>query len=186
MYVGFYGGSFLRGKTEVFIKGMIVGGTMLVPGVSGGSMAMILGIYDRLIRAVSMLPRQMFGNLIFLGMFAAGGGIGMMFFSRPLLFLVENYKMPSLYFFIGAVLGGIPMIGKKAKADKFSIKDSGWIFTGAGVVLLLALAEQRGILMETGHLEIWSLVAAGAVGAVALILPGISVSICFWQWDFMI
>ncbi len=169
----------MRGKTEIFIKGIIVGGTMLVPGVSGGSMAMVLGIYDRLIRAVSSLPRQMVRNLVFLGIFAAGGGLGMMLFARPLLYLVENYERPALYFFIGAVLGGIPMIGRKAKADNFSIKDACWIFAGAGIVLFLALAEQRGILLGTGHLEMWSLLAAGIIGAVALILPGISVSYLF-------
>ena len=52
------------------IKGMIVGGTMLVPGVSGGSMAMILGIYDRLIDfagAGASVPLLGFGNTLFSG-----------------------------------------------------------------------------------------------------------------------
>lgn len=59
-----------------FLKGVIVGGTMLVPGVSGGSMAMILGIYDRLIKAVSSFMKsklkEMISSMVAL---AAGYGI---------------------------------------------------------------------------------------------------------------
>ena len=59
------------------IKGMIVGGTMLVPGVSGGSMAMILGIYTKLIHSVSSFTKHKKENLLFLAAFSAGGGFGM-------------------------------------------------------------------------------------------------------------
>ena len=50
----------------VILKGMAVGGTMLVPGVSGGSMAMILGIYDRLVSSVSSFMKHRRESLIFL------------------------------------------------------------------------------------------------------------------------
>ena len=54
------------------IKGLIVGGTMLVPGVSGGSMAMILGIYDGLIDAVANFRKKPKENIVFLGLFMVG------------------------------------------------------------------------------------------------------------------
>ena len=59
-----------------FLKGLIVGGTMLVPGVSGGSMAIVLGIYDKLIHAVSALTRLDKASFFFLCAFSAGGGLG--------------------------------------------------------------------------------------------------------------
>ena len=169
----------LNRSLEIFIKGMIVGGTMLVPGVSGGSMAIILGIYDRLIRAVGSLPGRLLRNLLFLGIFAAGGGIGMLLFSRPMLYLMDHYQRPALYFFVGAVLGGVPAIGKKAGVEKFGIREVLWVFAGAGMVLLTALAEQQGFLIEHPGDSGWYLLSVGIFAAAALVLPGISVSYLF-------
>ena len=95
-------------------KGMIVGGTMLVPGVSGGSMAMILGVYDRLVSSVSSFMKHKKESLAFLSLFSLGGGLGMILFARPLLALIERYPVPALYFFLGAVAGGVPLIVRKA------------------------------------------------------------------------
>mgnify|MGYP005776197081 FL=1 len=88
-----------QNKLESFLKGMIIGGTMLVPGVSGGSMAMILGIYSRLVSSVSSFTKDKKGNFLFLVIFSLGGGTGMLLFARPLLSLIERYPMPMLYFF---------------------------------------------------------------------------------------
>ena len=70
---------------KIFLKGLCVGGTMLVPGVSGGSMAMILGIYDKLITSVSSFFACKKRNALFLLLFALGGGAGMLLFANPLL-----------------------------------------------------------------------------------------------------
>lgn len=88
------------------LKGIIIGGTMLVPGVSGGSMAMILGIYDRLITSVSSFTRRKKENLAFLIIFSLSGILGILLFASPLLRLIERYPMPMLYFFLGAVAAG--------------------------------------------------------------------------------
>ena len=61
------------------LKGLIIGGTMLVPGVSGGSMAMILGIYDRLISSVSSFMKNKKENLVFLVIFSLGGILGILY-----------------------------------------------------------------------------------------------------------
>ena len=67
------------------LKGIIIGGTMLVPGVSGGSMAMILGIYDRLITSASSFTRRKKENLAFLIIFSLSGILGILLFASPLL-----------------------------------------------------------------------------------------------------
>ena len=56
-------------KIITALKGLAIGGTMLVPGVSGGSMAMILGIYDKLIGAIGDFRKKPKNNIIFLGFF---------------------------------------------------------------------------------------------------------------------
>lgn len=98
---------------KIFLKGLCVGGTMLVPGVSGGSMAMILGIYDKLITSVSSFFACKKRNALFLLLFALGGGAGMLLFANPLLYLLERYPLVLRWFFIGAVAGSTPMMLKK-------------------------------------------------------------------------
>ena len=105
---------------KIFLKGLCVGGTMLVPGVSGGSMAMILGIYDKLITSVSSFFACKKRNALFLLLFALGGGAGMLLFANPLLYLLERYPLVLRWFFIGAVAGSTPMMLKKAQIHSVS------------------------------------------------------------------
>lgn len=170
------------------LKGLLVGGTMLVPGVSGGSMAMVLGIYDRLIEAVSSFGKDKKNHFLFLAAFGAGAAAGMAVFARPLLFLLRAYPLPVSYFFLGAVAGGIPLIVRKSRISRFSWPLLLYVAMGAALVLVLAQLPQ-GMFSFPGQEEVSSgaegvlraffLAAAGAAAAIALVLPGISVSYLF-------
>lgn len=162
----------------VFIKGVIIGGTMLVPGVSGGSMAMILGIYDKLITSVSSFMKHKLQSFKFLFIAAAGGLLGMFLFAGPLMKLIDRYPMPTLYFFMGAVAGGIPMIFGKSKLKKFSIRGLAYICAGCVIVAAVSLIPINSGQASTqmGIQGTLLLVVAGFIAAVALVLPGISVS----------
>lgn len=174
-----------RDRTIAAFKGMIVGGTMLVPGVSGGSMAMILGIYKRLTDAVSRFSQNKKENFFFLLVFCLGGGIGMLLFAKPLSGLIERYPMPMLYFFTGAVAGGVPLICRQAKIKSFSWKIPGYILIGVVSVLLFSVIFQSDVFAGTQmqsareNQSFLFLLPAGFVAAIALVLPGISVSYLF-------
>ena len=160
------------------IKGLIIGGTMLVPGVSGGSMAMILGIYDKLIASVSSFLREKRKHFFFLFCFCIGAILGIGLFAKPLSHLIDRFPMPTMYFFIGAVAGGIPLICRQAKVKSFTLKVPAYILLGAAVVLGISMipASATGIQAQEGVASFFLLFLSGFVGAIALILPGISVS----------
>lgn len=160
------------------LKGLIIGGTMLVPGVSGGSMAMILGIYNRLISAISSFFQNVKKNIIFLGIFVIGALSGMVLFANPLLSLIERFPKPMLYFFIGAALGGVPMMYKESQVKKISSRHIIYILAGILVVTVLGLlpTDVFSADSQAGMLRIVLLPVAGFIAALALILPGISVS----------
>ncbi len=160
------------------LKGVIIGGTMLVPGVSGGSMAMILGIYDRLISAVSSFAKHKKENLAFLVIFSLGGILGILVFANPLLRLIERYPMPMLYFFLGAVAGGIPLIVKQSGAKRLSWRSCLYLILGLLVVSLFAFIPSGSFQseMNAGPASFLLLAAAGVISAAALVLPGISIS----------
>lgn len=167
-----------RKNLFTLLKGTIVGGTMLVPGVSGGSMAMILGIYDKLVSSVSSFRRHKKESFFFLALFSLGGGLGMLLFAKPLLSLIETYPMPMLYFFLGAVAGGVPLILEQARVKRFSWEVPIYIMVGLLVVTLFSLLPTGAFQseMETGVISFLLLMLAGFIAAVALVLPGISVS----------
>lgn len=162
---------------SVLFRGMCVGGTMLVPGVSGGSMAMILGIYDKLVSSVSSFFKHKKESAVFLLLFCVGAAAGMVLFARPLLALIDKFPMPMMYLFIGAVLGGVPLIYKEAGIKKISWSVILYVIIGIAFVMLFELIPApESALAGNGLLQVIIMVAAGIFAAVALILPGISIS----------
>lgn len=149
---------------------------MLIPGVSGGTMAMMLGIYDRLIRALSGFRRHSRASLITILCFCLGAGAGMLLLSKPLLHLLQAYPRPVSCFFIGAVAGSIPMVWNKARMGGFHWQAPVCLLGGMAAVLLLErLPAIHAAAAAGAQWFVWLLIA-GVVSAVALVLPGISVS----------
>ena len=166
-----------NGKT--FIKGLVIGATMTVPGVSGGSMAMVLGIYDRLLKHVSEITKYPKESLTFLLWFAAGAGSGAFLFSRGISWLLTTRAEGVLrFFFLGAVTGGIPMILKSASVRHIRGRELICILTGIFTALLIALIPQGMFAPEAENAPSNMLFqfAGGFIIAVALVLPGISAS----------
>ncbi|HWQ79408.1 MAG TPA: DUF368 domain-containing protein [Anaerovoracaceae bacterium] len=161
-----------------FIKGFAVGASMLVPGVSGGTMAIILGIYDDLIHAVSTLRQNIKENALLLGIFTLAGTIGILLFSGPMLTALTLWNKPMLFFFMGAILGSIPPLYRKVRISR--IKPVNIMVALIGAVLgVCTMYLPEGVFQISAGLHFYSILMlafAGFIIAVALILPGISAS----------
>lgn len=161
------------------LKGVWIGGTMTVPGVSGGSMAMILGIYDKLISSVSLIFKQPGRSAAFLLRFVLGAGVGMVLFSRVITFLLTTRaEFPLRFFFLGAVAGGVPMIYRQAGVKRLDFGAATYPVAGVLAVVILSLLPQ-GIFSPDGSFGVVSVLMellGGIIIAVGLVLPGISVS----------
>lgn len=158
----------------IFIKGLIIGGTMLVPGVSGGTMAMILGVYDKLISAVSSFRNNKSRNFKILAIAAVGGVIGVYLLSKPIEYLLTAFTVPTMFFFTGAVVGSIPMIYKKSLLNKFSYRGTAYIIFG--IIIVFAVSIIPTDLFDGSNTNMFLIAFAGIIAAIALVLPGISVS----------
>lgn len=163
----------------VIFKGFFVGGTMMVPGVSGGSMAMILGIYNRLIEGIANFRKSPAKNAVFLIKFGLGAVFGIALFSRFVITpLLNAFPLQVSYFFLGAVAGGIPMIYKTAGVKKLSLNAIIYPVIGIIFVLLIAIIPE-GLFAPSNELTLGNMVLqffGGIIIAIGLILPGISVS----------
>ena len=163
--------------------GAWIGGTMTVPGVSGGSMAMILGIYDRLIASVNGIfnREKRKASIFFLIKFMLGAVVGLFLVSSLITGALTRFPEPTRYFFLGAVAGGAPMIFRSAKIQKFSIPVVLYPIIGIAAALLISLIPEGLLEMRYDSffavlLSIFIQLLGGIVIAIALVLPGISVS----------
>ena len=162
-------------------KGLWVGGTLTVPGVSGGSMAMILGIYDKLLWAVNSIFRR--GGerkkaFLFLLWTALGGAVGFLAFSKLVGILLLNLPLYVCFFFVGAVIGGAPMVFKQAKIDAMRLMDIIMVICGIAIVWLISIIPS-GIFSIDGIGGLGGIalkLLCGVILAFGLVLPGISFS----------
>lgn len=161
---------------KTMLKGLWVGSTMTVPGVSGGTMAVVIGIYEELIEAVNGFLKHPGKYALFLLQFVLAGAAGFLFFARFITYLLQNGESAEVvrFFFCGVVLGGVPLLVEKSQVKKLRFREILAISCGALVVLLLARLPQGLFAGGNGFPGILLQAAGGLLIAVALILPGIS------------
>ena len=160
------------------LKGLWVGSTMTVPGVSGGTMAVVVGIYEELIHAINGLKDNFKIHMIFLLQFVLGAGTGFLVFARIITALLDNVIMGGLtrLFFCGVVIGGIPLLVRKSGIEKLAFRHIVSLCIGAAIVLGLLLLP-TGMFVTGSGVTFWILqFIGGIIVAIALILPGISVT----------
>lgn len=159
----------------IFLKGFIIGSSMSVPGVSGGTMAILLGIYDRLIGAISNFFKDIVGNFLFLLKFCIGAFAGIGSLAFVITWLMEKFPLPVSFFFLGAVVGGIPALYKKTKESKFQFSSAIYFLIGLVVVVSIGFIPKNVLNFDAGSNAFMWLIT-GIIVAVALVLPGISTS----------
>ena len=146
------------------LKGLVVGVANIIPGVSGGTMAVVMGIYDKLIGAVSDLRRDFKNSVIYLFPIGVGALLGILLFSYLIEYLLANFTMPTNIFFLGLILGSIPMIYRRATREKLK-KVSLLPFAASFAVILSAVAAAACMIMP------------GISGSMIMVLLGVYTSV---------
>lgn len=163
---------------EIIIKGYVIGSSMSVPGVSGGTMAILLGIYDKLISAISNFLKDIKGNTIFLVKFCLGAFAGIGTLAFIIEWLLEKFPLPVSFFFLGAVIGGVPALYKKTKERAIGVSSVLYFLSGLAIVIALGFLPAGNFNISRGNdLGHYLMVlVTGIIIALALVLPGISTS----------
>src|SRR5690625_1582152 len=97
----------------LMIKGMLMGVSNIIPGVSGGTMAVSLGSYDDLIFSITQFFSKKKKSIRFLVPLALGLVLGVVFFSYAIEFLLAEYAFITSLAFVGLILGGLPILLKE-------------------------------------------------------------------------
>ena len=159
-------------------RGFFMGVSDLIPGVSGGTIAFILGIYDELLASISgFFSRDWKKHIGFLLPLAVGMGVTLLLFSRVIEYLLKNYHAQTQFFFLGLVIGVLPFIAKQANVKtNFNIGHFLLILVvGAALASLAFINPQDSAPITTlTASNAVGLFFAGWAGSMAMLLPGIS------------
>lgn len=165
---------------KVLLSGVVFGIANIIPGVSGGTMLVVFGIYDRLTEAISGI-KAIFRNIVFLLFFGAGAGIGLLGFASVISMLFRSFGVQTNMFFIGLILGSVPMIYRMGTSEsKVKPLCAAPFILAFGVVILLSVLEKMNIVpaadVVTGFDVVMTvkLFLCAMLAAVAMIIPGLS------------
>ncbi|MBO4245956.1 MAG: DUF368 domain-containing protein [Bacilli bacterium] len=176
----------------LFFKGFIMGIANIIPGVSGGTLAIILGIYEDFINAISHFFSDFKKNILFLLPVFLGMGVAILSMSNVISFSYKHIPIATTLFFVGLVLGGIPLLTKKLKESKGNKKSiinylifvltfalvifmalADTIFSGIGDINLTKITIIKGIILFfVGIIAAGTMVIPGVSGSLVLMLLG--------------
>src|SRR5690625_1084200 len=158
-------------------RGMVMGVSDVVPGVSGGTIAVILGFYDRLIAAINgLFTRQWKKQLNFLIPLVIGVALAIFSFSRVMNWLLAHYEQPTYYFFLGLIIGILPYLFRESEAKTtFTWYHILLLLLGVLLISFLPLNPDEGAIIEQKTFSTYLLLFfSGFIASAAMILPGIS------------
>ena len=164
---------------SLFLKGLAIGTAAIIPGISGGTIAFMLGIYDRLIDAIVHIKKDFKKSVSILIPTGLGIVIAIGALTFPMGLALEYAPLPTVALFAGFILGSLPTL-RKALPAKFSTTDWTYVLIPALVAILLGVFSVVGeldassILEGDAFLPKLTLVVVGFLGVSAFVVPGIS------------
>ena len=158
------------------LRGLLIGVANIIPGVSGGTMMVSMGIYDTLIYCITHLFKQFKKSVATLLPYAAGMALAIVGLSFVMEWLFESYPLPTNTAFIGLILGGLPVILKRLKGKRTGLPGGALfgLFFALIVVLQLAGGSGADTQITLSVMEIIKLFAIGVIASATMVIPGVS------------
>lgn len=162
---------------KAILQGMVVGLANIIPGVSGGTMMVAMGLYDKLIHAITHLKSEFKQAVKLLLPIIIGMGLAVVILSRLLEYLLLTFPIATNFCFCGLILGSLPVILNKVKGKPVTVGKM------IPLVIFFALVLGMGVLgaasgasadVSLNFLNILKLFGVGVVAAATMIIPGVS------------
>ena len=161
----------------LILKGMIIGIANIIPGVSGGTLMITLGIYEEVIETISHFFKNLKKSLKFVIPIGIGMVLSILILSKIISVCLEKYPFPTTFFFIGLIIGGVPLLWRRASASKY--KYSNWLVfvITFGIVLTFTFLKSSDYAISFANLNLFGylgLFVVGMISAATMVIPGIS------------
>ena len=166
------------------VRGIVIGIANVIPGVSGGTMAVSMGIYDKLIGAVNGLTKNFMRSVRILAPLLVGMAIGVVGFSYLIEYLLAQHTLATCLTFVGLILGGLPVLWPSLKKSAAK-KPGGKAGISEALAFLVLLAVGVGMpLLQGGSEGVQNLtpgvgmalllVVLGLIASATMVIPGVS------------
>lgn len=157
------------------LRGMVIGLANIIPGVSGGTMMVSMGIYDTIICSVTHLFKQFKKSILTLLPYAVGMVVALVSLSFVITWAFDNYPLPTNTLFIGLILGGLPAIFKQVKGEKIGVVGGVLFAAFFALIIVLQLIQSENVtVIHLSVLEIVKLLLLGALASATMVIPGVS------------
>lgn len=165
----------MKNNIILVIKGFFMGIANIIPGVSGGTLAITMGIYEDLIKAVSHFFKNLKKNILFIVPIGIGAVLAIALGSKIISFSLEKYPLPTILFFIGLILGGFPMLYGKVEGSFHPKNLFIFCLTFAFIIGIMFLKTGKDVQLNDLDLMGYILLfVVGVIAAATMIIPGIS------------
>ncbi len=161
----------------LIIKGFVFGIANIIPGVSGGTIALTMGVYEDLIASISHFFESPKKSIKFLLPFIVGAGLSILLISKLISYCLKAYPFATILFFVGLILGGIPLLTNKVRKQKIKpLYIILFILTFSLIIGMNFLNEgSKAVdLLNPTFLTYIVLFLVGIVGAATMVIPGLS------------
>lgn len=157
-------------------RGSLLGVANIMPGVSGGALAISMGIYDKIIYAITHLRKDLKNSIRILTPIGIGVVLGFAGLSFVIRWLFEEYPLQTNLLFVGLVLGGIPEILKPIRAEK--VRTAGilaffFFFFLVAVLPMLNISGKEAV-MDLSFVTAVKMFGIGIISAATMVVPGVS------------
>lgn len=159
------------------LRGVLIGVANAIPGVSGGTMMVSMGIYDKIISSVTNIFHQLKKSILTLLPYGIGMVLGIVGLSFAIEYLFKNYPLQTALLFIGLILGGLPMMIGKVKGKKANIGNVAvFLFFFAFIFLLQWLNGKNAsdVTLILSPVMVIRLFFVGIIAAATMVIPGVS------------
>lgn len=170
----------MKEKLILFIKGIVLGVAFVIPGVSGGTLAVLMGIYEELIEAASNFYKSIADFKKYI-MYLLPIGLGVVFsvavFAKLIKFGLDKAPIITILIFLGMIIGGIPALVRNVKGTKTNLKDMTLMLVGLIIVISMLIFHKSNtnvVLTNMSIIGYITLFLVGAIAAVTMVVPGIS------------
>lgn len=157
---------------KLIFKGFIVGLGKIIPGVSGGMLAILLGVYEESVQAIAHFFRDTKKNILFLGALGIGASLAIVFMSGVIDFSLENYYLPTMLLFIGLMLGGSRSL--KREIEGTNCKDYVFQLVVPFLFMISIQFFQNGTFLINENYSYFLIFLFGIIDAITMVVPGIS------------
>ena len=161
----------------LIIKGIVIALANIIPGVSGGTLMITLGVYEQIIDIISHPFKNLKNNWKFILFIGIGLVVGVLGFSKIISYCLDKFPLATPIFFIGLILGGLPLLFRKGKVkDNIKVSNILILLITFGIVLLFTFLKSGDsiVTITTDFKGITLLFLVGMVAASSMIIPGIS------------